>query len=101
MRRPDPPNEQIHDRERDSAHPGVDVKKKGAASAFLRAGRGMFSLNNDQTESVSRPSDAVLSEGRALYLEGRSSNERIVNLHYKDLKFYSPGLITPSSMEKA
>ena len=66
-----------------------------------RAQRIMGLLADQLAEPVSRPRDAVLSEERALYGAGRASNEGIVNLHYKDLKFYSSGLIPPSLMEKA
>jgi restriction system protein len=83
-----------------SAHLGVDVKKKGVASAFRRAGRGLFALNTERSVPVPGLGNVVQSEEQALYVAGRSSGavlsftdagERILEaaggkpMHYRDI----------------
>ena len=83
-----------------SAHLGVDVKQKGVASAFRRAGRGLFALNTERSVPVPGLGNVVQSEEQALYVAGRSSGavlsftdagERILEaaggkpMHYRDI----------------
>ncbi len=83
-----------------NARLAVDVKKKGPASAFRRAGRGIFALNTARTEPSLLLNNAVRSEEPALYVRGpkvgetlsfTEAAERILEarggkpMHYRDI----------------
>jgi len=60
-----------------NARLAVDVKTKGKASAFRRAGRGVFALNEERTDPTPRPADVVRTEDRALYVRGPVAGETL------------------------
>ena len=60
-----------------NARLAVDVKTKGKASAFRRAGRGIFALNEERTDPTPRPADVVRTEDRALYVRGPGAGETL------------------------
>ncbi|MDD5705170.1 MAG: HTH domain-containing protein [Kiritimatiellae bacterium] len=60
-----------------NARLAVDVKKNGSASAFRRAGRGVFALNTERTDTMPNPTDIVRTETRSLYLVRPKSGETL------------------------
>ena len=50
-----------------NAQLSVVVKKQGTASAFRRAGRGMFAVNTERTDPSPRVPDMLRSEEPVLY----------------------------------
>lgn len=83
-----------------NARLAVDVKKNGPASAFRRAGRGVFALNTERTDPTPRPANMVRTEEQSLYVRGpkagealsfTGSAERILEaaggkpMHYRDI----------------
>ena len=83
-----------------NARLAVDVKKNGRASAFRRAGRGVFGLNTERTDPTPHPANIVRTEEQALYVRGpkagealsfTGSAERILEaaggkpMHYRDI----------------
>jgi restriction system protein len=83
-----------------NAQLSVAVKKKGTASAFRRAGRGVFASNTERTDPAPRVSDIVRTEEPGLYTRGPATGktlsfteaaERILDavggkpMHYRDI----------------
>ena len=58
-----------------NARLAVDIKKNGPASAFRRAGRGVFGVNTERTDPTPRPENTVKTEERALYVRGPKAGE--------------------------
>lgn len=51
-----------------NAQLAVSIKRNGQASAFRRAGRGIFALNTDRTEPAAHQKDVCRNEDRSLYV---------------------------------
>lgn len=83
-----------------NAQLAMDIKKRGAASAFQRSGRGVFALNTECADPTPRTRQIVKSEEQALYVRGPKTGEtlsfteaaaRILEaqggkpMHYKDI----------------
>ena len=60
-----------------NARLAVDIKKRGKASAFRRAGRGVFALNEERTDPTPRPANIVRTEDRSLYVRGPAAGETL------------------------
>jgi restriction system protein len=60
-----------------NAQLAVDVKKNGSASAFRRAGRGVFGLNTERTAPNPHPEGYIRTEEPALYVRGPSAGEAL------------------------
>ena len=58
-----------------NARLGVDVKKNGPASAFRRAGRGIFAVNTTRADTTPYQPGLLRSEDRALYVRGTAAGE--------------------------
>ena len=60
-----------------NARLAVDVKKNGPASAFRRAGRGIFALNTQRTDPTPHAANLVRTEEQALYVHGPKVGETL------------------------
>ncbi|MBT3193740.1 MAG: restriction endonuclease [Verrucomicrobia bacterium] len=60
-----------------NAQLSVNIKKKGKASAFRRAGRGIFALNTERTDPVTQHQAMCRTEDRALYVRGPKAGEKL------------------------
>ena len=60
-----------------NAQLAVNIKKNGRASAFRRAGRGIFGLNTDWTEPAAQQKELCRTEDRALYVRGPQGAEKL------------------------
>ena len=78
----------------------MDVKKNGKASAFRRAGRGVFAVNTERTDPTPLQPEVLRTENPALYVSGpkawgtlsfTDAAERILEaspgkpMHYRDI----------------
>jgi restriction system protein len=60
-----------------NAQLAVNIKKNGKASAFRRAGRGIFALNTDRTDPTPHDKDVCRTEDRSLYVRGPKAGEKL------------------------
>jgi restriction system protein len=60
-----------------NAQLATNIKRNGSASAFRRAGRGIFALNTDRADPTLREERAVRTEDRALYMPGPKKGETL------------------------
>jgi len=60
-----------------NARLAVDVKKNGPASAFRRAGRGVFGVNTERTDPTPAEPGVVRTEDRSLYVRGPRAGEAL------------------------
>ena len=60
-----------------NAQLAVNIKKNGKASAFRRAGRGVFALNTDRTDPTPHEKDVCRTEDRALYVRGPKAGAKL------------------------
>lgn len=60
-----------------NAQLATNIKRNGLASAFRRAGRGIFALNADRADPTPRDEQAVRTEDRALYVSGPKTGETL------------------------